>query len=314
MPRFAFTVECPPCFAFRTTVFSHGWVDLEPFVWDEGAETLHAAIDLGGKGLAVTVREADGDGARLEVTATTKNWSKSREKQAALAIGRMFGFAIRLDEFFAAAGKEYEWARTIGAGRMLRAATPYEDAVKTLTTTNCSWALTKLMVSRLVEALGEELENGRRAFPTAAAMATRREAFYRDKIKAGYRAPFLVALAKGVARGQTDPAGWESWPEGDPTLGNELRKLAGFGPYAAESMCRLLGRYDGLALDSWCRASFVKRYGEVDRKQLDAAIARRYETHGRFRGLALWLDLTREWHETGNFGDTKFRPVEAPSP
>jgi N-glycosylase/DNA lyase len=313
MPKFAFEVECPPDFAFRTTVFSHGWIDLAPFVWDESSETLHAAIDLGGKGMAVSVREADGHRSRLDVTATAKNWSKSREKMAAVAIGRMFGFAIRLDEFFATAGAQFEWARSIGAGRMLRSATAYEDAVKTLTTTNCSWSLTKLMVARLVETLGEMLEDGRRAFPTAAAMATRREAFYREKIRAGYRAPFMASLAKSVAKGETDPASWEEWPADDPDLKKAFRKLPGFGPYAAETMCRLLGRYEGLALDSWCRAKFMQRYGEQDPKKLDAAIARHYESHGRFRGLALWLDLTREWHETGSFGETKFRPVEAPT-
>jgi hypothetical protein len=29
----------------------------------------------------------------------------------------------------------------------------------------------------------------------------------------------------------------------------------------------------------------------------DGSIARRYKRFGEFRGLALWLDMTRDWHE-----------------
>ena len=70
----------------------------------------------------------------------------------------------------------------------------------------------------------------------------------------------------------------------------------GFGPYAAESILRILGRHDYLALDSWVR----KKYRQLHpgrAKSTDGSIARRYSRFGNYRGLALWLDLTRDWHE-----------------
>jgi hypothetical protein len=30
---------------------------------------------------------------------------------------------------------------------------------------------------------------------------------------------------------------------------------------------------------------------------VDRAIARRYARYGEFQGLALWLEMTRDWHE-----------------
>jgi hypothetical protein len=62
---------------------------------------------------------------------------------------------------------------------------------------------------------------------------------------------------------------------------------------------RLLGHHDRLGLDSWCRARFLKLYPRSRKATLDAAIARRYAPFAPYRGLAMWLDLTRTWHEPG---------------
>ena len=71
--------------------------------------------------------------------------------------------AFRLDEdlsaFYAsvAADGDLSWCTT-GAGRMLRAPTVFEDVVKTICTTNCTWAATVRMVSALVHELGDVVD------------------------------------------------------------------------------------------------------------------------------------------------------------
>ncbi|MGH9399432.1 MAG: hypothetical protein ACRD00_03625, partial [Thermoanaerobaculia bacterium] len=70
----------------------------------------------------------------------------------------------------------------------------------------------------------------------------------------------------------------------------------GFGPYAAEGLLRILGRHDYLAIDSWIRKQY-RRLHPGSKKTTDRSIARRYACYGRFKGLALWLDMTRHWHE-----------------
>ena len=82
---------------------------------------------------------------------------------------------------------------------MLRSPTVFEDLVKMLCTTNCSWALTQKMVTGLVENLGRETDDGRRSFPTAEAMADMPLQFFVDEVRAGYRAPYLKELADRVA-------------------------------------------------------------------------------------------------------------------
>src|SRR5437899_1021722 len=70
----------------------------------------------------------------------------------------------------------------------------------------------------------------------------------------------------------------------------------GFGPCAAEGLLRILGRHDYLAVDSWIRKKFRSLHRGPARAT-DGAIARRYARYGRYKGLALWLEMTGDWHE-----------------
>jgi N-glycosylase/DNA lyase len=190
---------------------------------------------------------------------------------------------------------DLRWALARGAGRLLRSPTVFEDAVKTLATTNCTWALTRVIVTNLCEKLGDPSPSGVRAFPTAAAMAAVPERFYRDEIRAGYRAPFFAALARDVASGRLDLEALRRSPLPTDDLAKAVRALAGFGPYASEHVLRLLGRHDHLALDSWVRAKLATQRGRR-RPPSDRTLRRWYAPYGAWAGLAMWLDVTCDWH------------------
>ncbi len=163
-----------------------------------------------------------------------------------------------------------------------------------LFTTNCSWAATRGMVVRLVALAGAD-----GAFPDAEAVARITPGRLAARVRCGYRASALSRFARRVASGKLDLAAWEHAETPAAAVREAILGEHGFGPYAAEGLLRILGRHDYLALDSWIR----KRYREVypgRAQSLDRAIGRRYARFGEFRGLALWLDMTREWHE----GDT----------
>jgi N-glycosylase/DNA lyase len=190
------------------------------------------------------------------------------------------------------------WASRARAGRLLRSPTVFEDLVKTLCTTNCSWGLTKNMVTNLVTKLGEPSKVGLRAFPTAAAMAAVPVSFYRDEVKAGYRAPYFVELAENVACGNLDPESWLRSDLDTVELKKEIKKVKGVGDYAAENMLKLLGRYDGLALDSWLRSQFYKKHNR-EKVCSDKKIDRHYKRFGSWKGLAIWCDMTERWFSDG---------------
>jgi N-glycosylase/DNA lyase len=290
------SIPTPAGFSFKRTAISHGWYNLPPFDLDQERWTLSRVLDLGST-QPITVKIYAGNGG-VKVAA-----SRVLGKRATEQVVRDVRHMLRLDDematFYAAVAHdpEFDWVASSGAGRLLRSPTVFEDLVKTMCTTNCSWALTYKMVDSLVSELGRESRGGRRTFPTPEAMASKPERFYRDVIRAGYRAPYLKELAERVAGGGLDV---ESWARSDlttPELHREMKTVKGVGDYAAENLLKLLGRYDCLALDSWVRGKF-KRTRNGGRKTSDKKIEKFYSRFGEWRGLALWCDMTRDWLES----------------
>jgi N-glycosylase/DNA lyase len=148
------------------------------------------------------------------------------------------------------------------------------------------------MVGNLVEKLGE---NGT-VFPTVLAMASVDEKFYRDEIRAGYRSPYFGELAKAVAEGKVDPESWLVSNLPTPELKKQIKGVKGIGDYAAENLLKLLGRYDGLALDSWLRAQFYKKHNR-GKACPDKKIIKHYSKYSEWQGLAIWCDMTKDWFD-----------------
>jgi N-glycosylase/DNA lyase len=184
---------------------------------------------------------------------------------------------------------------------MLRSPTVFEDVIKTLCTTNCSWSLTRTMVHALVTNLGERPLGARdpltNAFPVPEVMAGQNERFYRETVRSGYRAPHFIAIADAVATGSIDleVLGAATRAElQDEEIERRLLALPGIGPYAAAHVMMTLGRNSKLILDSWTRPTY-KRLAGARRQPTDAQIQRRFRRYGPEAGLAFWLFVTSDW-------------------
>jgi len=288
-------IPTPKTFSFRRTVRSHGWYALPPFEFEESTWTLLRVLDVG-QTKPVTVKITATRGGIL--IKPSRRVSKKAADKIVRDVRHMFRLDDDMTDFYQAmtAEPEFAWIATEGAGRLLRSPTVFEDLVKMICTTNCSWALTEKMVQGLVNELGQESDDGRKAFPRAEALAQKPEKFFRDKIRAGYRAPYLKELANRVASGELNPESWLSSDLPVAELLKEMKGVKGVGNYAAENLLKLIGRYDGLALDSWTRAQFYKSRNN-GRVAHDKKIAKFYARFNSWRGLALWCDMTRDWLE-----------------
>lgn len=288
-------------------VVSHGCASLPPGHVDETARRFEVTVPLEG-----------GRPRRLELTAGRPGHAVVRvlgrppSARQATAVVRSIRHLLRLDEdlsaFYALVRDDPDlaWAAA-GAGRMLRSTTVFEDVVKTICTTNCAWAATERMVRALVARLGEPAPGDPaagwrgRTFPTPEAMADAPARFYRDVVRAGYRGPYLRALARAVADGELDleRLGRARPNElSDEEVERTLLALPGVGPYATAHIMLMLGRYSRLILDSWTRPTYARLLGR--RRVSDRAIARRFRRYGPYAGLAFWLVLTRDWVADGD--------------
>jgi 3-methyladenine DNA glycosylase/8-oxoguanine DNA glycosylase len=270
--------------SFARTVHSHGCARLPPASVQADPLVYRRSLLLEGRVVEVAVSETDG-----RLLAQTMPRLRARSVEAAGAvIARMFRLADDLSAFYAriAGDTRLAWAAQ-GAGRILASPTVFEDVVKTICTTNCTWSATIRMTQACVELGGG-------AFPDAVLLAKTPAAWYRDVARMGYRGPYVRAIAGDVVRGRLDlesllPAAQRP----DEEVEAALLALPGIGPYGAAHVMQLLGRHRRLVLDSWTRPKYRRLAGMKQAR--DSTIRRAFARFGEYAGLAFWLYLTRDW-------------------
>lgn len=312
-------------FDFIRTVFSHGWMALAPNRWDPERRVLerthrlasgrvvHLEMAAGAEGADGGAGRTAGSRADRSATATTgsppavavtvhapRGLSAGEREEARRAAARM----LRLDEDLSAfhracAERGGVWAKVAaGGGRLLRSPTVFEDVVKTILTTNVQWGGTKRMARELVDSFGEPYagDSGRRAFPTAEAIARASPEEFAGRVRLGYRAAYVHALARRVASGEVDLEVLARGELPTPELEKALLEIRGVGPYAAATLLMLLGRYDALPVDTVFRTFVSGKYfgGEP---ATDAELRAVYEGWGSWKYLAYWCDLLADEEE-----------------
>jgi 3-methyladenine DNA glycosylase/8-oxoguanine DNA glycosylase len=294
VPTQSTTIHVPSPFEFRLCLMGHGWIALSPHKFDEATERWQTVLRIGNVVVDVLVFARDAESLRVEISAKTKLTTAQ-----VASVRQQLRHMMRLDDdlsaFYTACKSEPQrhWVAERGGGRLLRSAQVFEDLMKLLFTTNTTWSSTERMTRNLVAALGSKAPSGNRAFPTAK-QCLRDEEFYREVVRCGYRAGAAMQLAQSfVDRELTNKTFLAEQPSEE--LWDRLCGLRGFGPYAAGQAIRLCGHYDRLAIDSWCRATIAKMDGRK-KPPTDKAIERRYAKLAPFQGLAMWCDLTANWH------------------
>jgi 3-methyladenine DNA glycosylase/8-oxoguanine DNA glycosylase len=283
------------------TLNSHGFVDLPPMRPSADYRSLELTLRLR-RGRPRTVRIEAGRRGHARISVLGPVVSPTAAAELAATARHVLRMDADLSAFYEAASTDPDLAWvTTGAGRMVQSPTVFEDVVKTVCTTNCTWSATTRMVHAIVQHLGDPAPGADRdgpwgrAFPTPAAMAGAGEGFYRDVARAGYRGAYLLQLARSVGEGELDLEAFATEPEELPDEELEARLLAlpGVGPYAAAHIMMTLGRYHRLILDSWTRPTYARKVGRTT--VTDAGIERRFRRYGPYAGLAFWLFLTRDW-------------------
>ena len=154
------------------TIVSHGVASLPPAVLDEDAEVMTVTLPVAGaKPRTVRIRQGRKGKAKVDVLGPPLGARTRSELRR--SVRRVLNLDEDLSPLYDVAKTDVDLAWiAVGAGRMARGATVFEDVVKTICTTNCTWSSTVRMVGALVGNLGEPSAGGHgRAFPTPQAMA-----------------------------------------------------------------------------------------------------------------------------------------------
>jgi 3-methyladenine DNA glycosylase/8-oxoguanine DNA glycosylase len=277
-----------PPFSLSSVAGSHGWVQLRPFSWEASAGVLTYIERLSTGRVVELGMQESGGGVRIEGLG---GLSEAERQEVADTVRWMLQLDLDASLFYALARDEPGLARVeeTARGRILRSSTLFEDVVKTILTTNVQWSGTIRMVDALVSGFGDPLpaEATRHAFPTPGRLAATDEEVLRSA-GLGYRAPYVLELARSVASGDFDLEALMDAELPTSELRKQLLAIKGVGDYAAASLLMLLGHYDFVPVDSWAKTMVSREWygGEpVGRAEVEAA----FERWGKWRGLAYWF-------------------------
>jgi 3-methyladenine DNA glycosylase/8-oxoguanine DNA glycosylase len=284
-------------FNFPAVVFSHGWSSLAPFFTTESPLQLQRDIRISRKSIVRAILTDNPKAHPSVIIESTSPLSAPRITSIKSGLHTMLHLDLDLHPFYERTRKQQRlsWAQDFGAGRMLRSQTFFEDVVKTILTTNCSWSLTTSMNRNLIYKLGYQNSKAFYAYPMPEIIADGSVTFLRKECKLGYRAEYIHELARNCSSGKIDIESFRHSTASEEELYAELLSIKGIGEYAAANLLRLLGKFNHLGLDSWCRNAIAKLHGN-GRQLSDTETESLYAEFEEWKGLAMWLDVTRDWY------------------
>jgi len=236
----------PDYFSLKNTVLSHGWVHLYPYKWENN--NLCGTLDLNNKSFDFSIYEAP----KTIVLNISGDLQSVQKKKIVQSVKYALSYDFPTEKFIELCNQikrsDLALMAAEGWGRLLRSMSPWEDAVKTLLTTNCRWSNTQKMTLEICKQMGKKTKNGKNTFPSPQKIVEQSENLHR--LKLGYRAHYLLLLAQKVCSGEVD---FYKCLKRSGRRFNEVAKtissLKGFGDYATNHLLVLFGWYNVLPID-----------------------------------------------------------------
>lgn len=290
-------IAVPTPFSLELVVRSHGWYQCPPFRWIAEEGRLLRGERLGDDDYLIATRQTS-DG-RLEMHVTGQDADGAPGDEMRRRMCRM----LRLDEDLAAfqalaAGKpRIAPAVARGWGRILRGGSLWEDVAKALLGTNVAWRQAVRMIDQLAR-LAQPSSHlpDLPLFPTPDEVAAAGEDALRERVRCGYRAPYLVNIARGILDGAF------ALDDLDRTAGQlttdevqaRLLALPGIGPATSAYLLVFLGHYDRPTIDS-ATVAYAAKFHFDGEKRPAADVAALFEHYSPFRALGAWGESSQAW-------------------
>ena len=281
MAKTTIIFERPEFYDLYMTCHAHGWKNLSPFSWDDERHILRFAALIDKHPVDIVVEQSrETIGA---IITSHQKLARSWKNKAQKLVTRSLGLDIDTSELLSVSkmiGPEYVKLIKKGAGRLLRAPTLWEDAAKTLFTTNCSWSLTKkICESACSETFIQHTPSGVLPFPSPDKIAQYAADKLKEMMPVGYRARYLKPLAETFAKDSTlrklETNGFD-YKAADKIV----RQLKGFADYATAHLLIMAGYYNEIPIDTVV-VSYLKRNHRVRKPK--SFINRHYRKWGKYK-------------------------------
>jgi 3-methyladenine DNA glycosylase/8-oxoguanine DNA glycosylase len=278
-----------PPFSLTSIVQSHGWARLPPFHTPEGKNALSYILNLSDHHVVQLKIGENSNGVSVNFQGIVPPRGQAEIRSA---VTWMLALDDDFEDFYKLTKSEPKLShvKAKAQGRLLRSPTLFEDTIKTVLTTNTSWSGTIRMTESLVYQFGSPLpgSDGEFSFPGPEQIAVSSEQILRDETRLGYRAPYILDLARRVDSGAFDLERLKTTDMPVEDLFKELTSIKGVGNYAAANLMMLLGHYEYLTIDSWAIKMVSQEFFDGEPISPDH-VREVFEPWGKWKGLAYWL-------------------------
>jgi 3-methyladenine DNA glycosylase/8-oxoguanine DNA glycosylase len=292
------SVETPEGFRLKPVVLSHGWHQCRPFRWDADAGVLERVLRTETGIHVVTVREDEPGRLQVRVEDSERPESMADRETIEATLRRMLGFETDLTGFYERCASHETLSRvpSLGAGRLMRSPTVWEDMVRSICATNIAWSQAVRLSDRVAE-LGDRVgpvEAGRWAWPVPEQVAAAGADVLRETCRLGYRAPYVAELAARMQSRDLDTGPVERGEVSGDELRTFFLSVKGIGKATANFLAILYGDYEQISIDSAVYNFVGGKYFDGE-KPTDAQITALYEPFGEWAALACWYDGMLSW-------------------
>ncbi len=290
-------VAVPAPFSLELVVRSHGWYQCPPFRWIEEEGQLLRGERLGDDDYLITTRQTAGD--RLEMLVTGPDADGAPGEEMRRRMGRMLRLDEDLTAFQAVAAGKPRIAPVVarGWGRILRGSSLWEDVAKALLGTNVAWRQAVRMIDHLAHLTRpSSIRPDLPLFPTPEEVVAAGEDTLRELVRCGYRAPYLVGIARGVLDGTfaLDELDRAAGALTTDDVQARLLALPGIGPATSAYLLVFLGHYDRPTIDSATVAYAAKFHFDGEKRPV-ADVAALFDHYAPYRALGAWGEAWQAW-------------------
>jgi len=302
VPSHVARLPVPPPFTLELVVRSHGWYQCPPFRWDEDDGVLVRGERVGDDDVLIRTRQTG----EAEIAIEVVGGGDGAAREATARMRRMLRLDEDLSGFFALAADKPRVAPATarGWGRILRGSSLWEDVAKSLLGTNVAWRQAVRMIDQLAR-LGPMSSHAEDLplFPTPQEVLDAGEQVIRDRVRCGYRAPYLLGIAGGVLDGRFPLDAWDREARDLDTseVQRRLQSLPGIGPATSAYLLTFLGHYDRPTIDSSTVAYAAEHHFDGEKRSL-AETGALFDHYAPYRALGAWAEVWQTW-----FGDKEAR-------
>lgn len=285
-------IHLPKNFNFEAATTDHGWYLLPPFYLGKDKKTfVRVEKMLSGRVISWEIENSN-DQLHIKI----RDDEKLTDREVAEVIQKvqwMYRVNEDLTDFYELCNLNTGWSNVVKLqkGRLLRSPNLFEDIIKTILTTNTTWARTVSMTENFVKHLGEKYsdDSDMYSFPTAESILEKGEEFLDKTVRLGYRSKYIYDFAVEYSNGNYHFQDWLNPSVSTEDIAREIKKIRGVGPYALSIILMLVGRYDFLPIDSEFKKHVTTKYypGTSPSKNQMMKI---YEDWKEYKFLAYWFD------------------------